>query len=66
MLNLKSGPRPENRLAYKSNRSEAQRVLRLCANDHYIKLSKNIQIASDNGNIRKMYKGIKTVVVKKV
>ena len=66
MMKLKSDPRPENKLAYKTSRSEAQRLSRQCANDYFTKLSDKIQRASDNGNIRKMYEGIKKVVGKEV
>lgn len=40
-------------------RSEAQQMARRCANNYWLELSANIQAASDTGNIRGMYEGIK-------
>ena len=43
----------------KQARKDVQKAARQCANDYWIKLCESIQNASDKGNIRSMYEGIK-------
>uniref|UniRef100_A0A2C9M8M8 Uncharacterized protein n=1 Tax=Biomphalaria glabrata TaxID=6526 RepID=A0A2C9M8M8_BIOGL len=40
-------------------RANAQRTARICANEYWVELSENIQLAAQVGNIRGMYEGIK-------
>ena len=41
---------------------QLQRCTRQCANEHWLLLCENIQVAGDFGNLRKMYVGIRTAV----
>lgn len=42
LTNYKSSPSQHNLQTLKVSRSEAQRLARRCANDHWVKLSENI------------------------
>ena len=66
MLAHKSDPSEVNKINYKRCRSQAQKIARQCANSYYCTLSEKIQKASDTGNIRRMYEGIKQVIGKEV
>ena len=59
LIKYKDNPSQSNLQTLRSTRNKAQQVARRCANDYWAKLSDNIQTASDTGNIRKMYEGIK-------
>ena len=59
LIKYKDNPSQSNLQTLRSTRNKAQQVARRCANDYWAKLSDNIQAASDTGNIRKMYEGIK-------
>ena len=56
---IKRDPSQRNLQALRAARSKAQQTARRCANDYWLQLSDNIQLASDSGNIRGMYEGIK-------
>ena len=66
MIEYKREPSQRNLLALKAARSKAQQTARRCANDYWLQLSENIQQASDTGNIRCMYEGIKQATGKPV
>jgi len=59
LISYKHDPSQWNLLALRAARSKAQQTARRCANDYWLQLSDNIQQASDSGNIRGMYEGIK-------
>ena len=59
LINYKRDPSQKNLRALRAARSKAQQTARRCANDYWLQLSDNIQQASDSGNIRGMYEGIK-------
>lgn len=58
-MRYKLDPSQQNLQALKASRSKAQQTARCCSYDYLFQLSKNIQEASNTGNIRKMYEGIK-------
>nr|XP_032827065.1 uncharacterized protein LOC116952123 [Petromyzon marinus] len=60
LLKYKQDPSTESLRALKTARSAAQTTARRCANNYWVNLSSRIQLASDTGNIRAMYEGIKT------
>ena len=66
MLALKDEPNDANKAKYKICRNKAQKIARQCANEFYCNLSDSIQKASDTGNIRRMYEGIKKVIGKEI
>ena len=55
----KAKPSAETKQALKAARSQVQQTARRCANEYWIHLSEEIQLASLTGNIRGMYEGIK-------
>jgi len=59
MLEYKSDPSQRNLQVLRAARKRAQQVARHCANNYWLQLSDSIQRASDSGNIRGMYEGIK-------
>ena len=59
LISYKRDPSQRNLQALRAARSKAQQTARRCANDYWLQLSDNIQLASDSGNIRGMYEGIK-------
>ena len=59
LISYKRDPSQRNLQALRAARSKAQQTARRCANDYWLQLSDNIQQASDSGNIRGMYEGIK-------
>ena len=59
LISYKRDPSQKNLQALRAARSKAQQTARRCANDYWLQLSDNIQQASDSGNIRGMYEGIK-------
>ena len=59
LIKYKGGPTPKNIQALRAARSKAQRTARRCANNYWLQRSESIQQASDTGNIRGMYEGIK-------
>ena len=59
LINYKHDPSQKNVRALRPARSKAQQTARRCANVYLLQLSDNIQQASDSGNIRGMYEGIK-------
>ncbi|XP_067878459.1 craniofacial development protein 2-like [Heterodontus francisci] len=59
LLNYKKAPSDLTSAALKAARSTAQRTARRCANDYWQHLCSHIQLASDTGNIRGMYDGMK-------
>ena len=59
VINGKRDPTPKNLQALRIGRSKAQQTARRCANNYWLQLSESIQQASDTGNIRGMYEGIK-------
>jgi hypothetical protein len=44
-------------------RNEVQKAARQCANNYWLQLCENIESASDNGNTKGMYEGIKKPLV---
>ena len=58
-ISYKRDPSQRNLQALRAARSKAQQTARRCANDYWLQLSDNIQLASDSGNIRGMYEDIK-------
>ena len=59
LLEHKARPSPTSQAALKEARSEAQRLARQCANQHWTALADEVQEASDTGNIKRMFKGLK-------
>lgn len=55
----KSDPHDRNLQKLREARRKTQQAARQCANDYWLQLSSNIQIAADTGNVRGMYDGIK-------
>ena len=49
----------ETKQALRAARSQVQQAARRCANEYWIHLSEEIQLASLTGDIRRMYEGIK-------
>ncbi|KAI8505331.1 hypothetical protein Bbelb_174400 [Branchiostoma belcheri] len=66
LLSYKQNPSSQNLQALKAARHEAQQTSRRCANNYWVQLSERIQVASDIGNIRKMYEGIKQATGKTI
>lgn len=60
LLNHKAHASPTTLAAYRAARSNTQRLARKCANDYWTCLAKRIQEAHDTGNLRELFKGIKT------
>lgn len=58
----KDNPSTETLNSLRSARSVVQKTVRSCANDHWTDLCQSIQQASDTGNIKAMYDGIKKAV----
>ena len=58
-LKHKEHPSQRNLDALREAKSKAQRVARCCANNYWLELSSTVQVASDTGDIRGMYEGIK-------
>ncbi|XP_038062349.1 uncharacterized protein LOC119732818 [Patiria miniata] len=58
-LKYKDNPSTRNLEALRKARGKAQQTARRCANNYWLKLSSRIQAASDAGDIRGMYEGIK-------
>ena len=59
-LNHKAHPSPSSLAAFRTARSNAQRLARQCANEYWSSLANKIQASSDTGNMRELFKGIKT------
>ncbi|XP_018022180.1 uncharacterized protein LOC108678311 [Hyalella azteca] len=59
MLKYKSDPSQRNLQVLRAARKRAQQMARRCANNYWLQLSDSIQWASDSGNVRGMYEGIK-------
>ena len=55
----KALPSEQNLQALRSARSHVQQTARRCANEYWVQLSEDIQVAAVTGNIRGMYDGIK-------
>ena len=55
----KANPSDQNRQILWAARSKVQQRARQCANDYWLQLCSQIQIAADTGNIKAMYDGIK-------
>ena len=55
----KANPSAKTKQALRDARSQVQQTARRCANEYWIHLSEEIQVASLTGNIRGMYEGIK-------
>ena len=55
----KALPSEQNLQALRSARNNVQQTARRCANEYWVQLSEDIQIAAVTGNIRGMYDGIK-------
>ncbi|KAI8519266.1 hypothetical protein Bbelb_025230 [Branchiostoma belcheri] len=66
LLSYKQNPSSQNLQALKAARHEAQQTSRRCENNYWAQLSERIQVASDIGNIRKMYEGIKQATGKSI
>ena len=60
LLAHKQNPCPSTRDALTAARNKAQQTARHCANDYWLSLCSKIQSATDTGNMRGMYDGIKT------
>ena len=59
LLEHKARPSARSLAALKKARSDAQRLARQCANEYWTTLADEVQEASDTGNIKKMFKGLK-------
>ena len=59
LIKYKRDPTPKNLQALRVARSKAQQTARRCANNYWLQRSESIQQASDTGNIRGIYEGIK-------
>ena len=55
----KANPTEQNPQILHAARSKVQQRARQCANDYWLKLCSQIQIAADTGNIKAMHDGIK-------
>ena len=55
----KANPSDQNLQILSAARSKVQQCARQCANDYWLQLCSQIQIAADTGNIKAMYDGIK-------
>ena len=55
-------PTPSTFNNLRTARNNAQQAGRRCANDYWLNLCSNIQLAADVGNVRRMYEGIKEAV----
>ena len=55
----KALPSEQNLQALRSARNHVQQTARRCANEYWVQLSEDIQVAAVTGNIRGMYDGIK-------
>ncbi|XP_076456338.1 uncharacterized protein LOC143290704 [Babylonia areolata] len=55
----KTNPSEQNLQVLRAARSKVQQCARQCANDYWLQLCSQIQIAADTGNIKAMYDGIK-------
>ena len=61
LLAYKKDPSAKTLAELRASRSEAQRIARRCANDYWLNLCQDIQLAADLGNVRGMYEGMKKV-----
>ena len=59
MSAFENNPSKQNLLTLREARSKVQQISGRCANDYWLQLSSDIQIAADTGNIKGMYDGIK-------
>ena len=55
----KANPSDQNLKILRAARSKVQQRARQCANDYWLQLCSQIQMAADTGNIKAMYDGIK-------
>ena len=55
----KAYPSEYNLQALRAARSQVQQAVRRCSNDYWLHLCSQIQTATDTGNIKEMYDGIK-------
>ena len=55
----KALPNEQNLQALRTARNRVQQTARRCANEYWVQLSEDIQLAAITGNIRGMYDGIK-------
>ena len=62
LLAYKSKPSPTTLQALRTARSKAQQTARHCANTYWLNICSSIQTASDTGNTRGMYEGIKKAI----
>ena len=58
----KAVPNEQNLQALRTARNRAQQTARRCANEYWVQLSEDIQLAAITGNIRGMYDGIKKAI----
>ena len=59
LLAHKKDPSAKTITTLRAARSDAQRIARRCANDYWLNLCRDIQLAADLGNLRGMYEGMK-------
>lgn len=59
LLRLKARPTRQARIAHRSARANAQRVLRACARKYWDSICLDIEMARDRGDTRGLYAGIK-------
>ena len=59
LLEYKNNPSHQNLSALRRARSDSQKIARTCANNYWLKLCHIIEQASNTGNVRAMYEGIK-------
>lgn len=59
LLAYKASPSPTTLAALRAARKTSRQTARQCANTYWLNLCKSIQAASDTGNVRGMYEGIK-------
>ena len=57
--NFKAHPSPITLSHLRAAKRDAQRLARQCANDYWSSLANDIQTASDTGNTKNMFKGLK-------
>ena len=59
LIQYKKDPNRKNLVSLQEARRKSQQLARRCANEYWMKLSSLIEEASNTGNARGMYEGIK-------
>ena len=59
LVNYKRDPTVKNLAALRTTRSNTQRTVRDCANQYWLNLCQDIQLAADARNMRGIHKGLR-------